>query len=140
MTLEERVLRNTTQRQLVLKVVNESKDHPTADKIYERARQVDPSISVGTVYRNLNLLSQLGEILHLTVPTGPDHYDFNLRDHYHFFCRRCHRVEDMKQADIAINVNAALMPGYRLEGHKLIFFGLCPACMGEKKKEETGTM
>ncbi|MDO5111392.1 MAG: transcriptional repressor [Clostridia bacterium] len=131
-------MRNTTQRQLVLKIVNESMDHPTADKIYERARQVDPSISVGTVYRNLNLLSQLGEILHLTVPSGPDHYDFNLQDHYHFFCRRCHRVEDMKQVEVAIKTNAgALMPGYRLEGHKLIFFGLCPACIEGKTKEDT---
>ena len=86
--------RNTPQRALVLEIVRANLNHHTADEIYELARERDPDISKGTVYRNLNLLSEMDEIRKLPMPIGPDHYDFNMANHYHFICRGCCQVTD----------------------------------------------
>jgi|LGVE01.1.fsa_nt_gb Fe2+ or Zn2+ uptake regulation protein len=125
----EKKMRNTSQRQLILKVVNESLDHPNAETIYERCKKIEPSISMGTVYRNLGVLASLGEILHLPMPKGPDHYDFNTSKHYHFFCRCCNAVTDVELSDIEKKIDESIkIPGYKVEGHQLIIMGVCPNC------------
>lgn len=129
MSIERKSLRNTKQRQLVLDTVRASTDHPVADTIYERARESDPSISKGTVYRNLNLLSELGEIRKLPMPFGADHYDFNLEKHYHFICRRCCKVADAGiPYEEKLNEADTGLPGYITEWHRLILIGLCNEC------------
>ncbi|MEG1190510.1 MAG: transcriptional repressor [Oscillospiraceae bacterium] len=135
MNTPNKTLRNTPQRQLVLETVRSNTNHPTADEIYDLARERDPLISKGTVYRNLNLLYSLNEIQKLSMPYGPDHYDFNLAKHYHFICRSCCKVVDaeLSYEDSFNNVEADL-PGYKTEWHRLVFVGLCPECI--KKIEE----
>lgn len=124
-----RPLRHTRQRELVLEVVRGSMDHPVADLIYERARESDPTISRGTVYRNLNLLSELGEIRKLSMPLGPDHYDFNIEKHYHCICRCCYKVVDADiPYDEKLNEAHAELPGFKTEWHRLILVGLCDEC------------
>lgn len=121
--------RKTHQRGLVLKIVRANLNHPTADEIYEIARENDPTISKGTVYRNLNLLADMNEIRKLPMPIGPDHYDFNMENHYHFICRSCYKVVD---ADIPyheeLNSAGTSMLNYITEWHRLILVGLCPEC------------
>lgn len=135
MNTDTRSLRNTHQRRLVLELVRQNPDHPTADDVYELARERDPNISKGTVYRNLNLLYELGEIKKLPMPFGPDHYDFNTDNHYHFICRCCYKVVD---ADVPymeeINKGSAGGEGFVTEWHRLILVGLCPEC--QKKINE----
>ena len=124
-----RPLRHSRQRELVLQTVRESYDHPVADVIYERARAKDASISKGTVYRNLNLLDQLGEIRRLFMPVGPDHYDFNLENHYHFICCNCYKVVDASiPYDEKLNEAKAELPGFKTEWHRLLLVGLCDQC------------
>lgn len=124
-----RPLRNSHQRQLVLSIVKSSYNHPIADEVYEIARYQDSSISKGTVYRNLNLLADLGEIRKLHMPFGPDHYDFNLVNHYHFICRCCNKVVDASiPYHDELNQAQAQLPGYLTEWHKLILVGLCAEC------------
>lgn len=128
--------RNTHQRALVLEIVRASKDHPTADEIYELAREKDASISKGTVYRNLNLLSDLNEIRKLYMPMGPDHYDFNMENHYHFICRCCFSVEDANLPyQDELNSAGSVKEGYVTENHRLLLVGLCPEC--QKKLTQT---
>ena len=128
----QRPMRHSRQRELVLQVVRESHDHPVADVIYERAREADASISKGTVYRNLNLLDRLGEIRKLYMPIGPDHYDFNLKNHYHFICRCCNRVVDASMPyDERLNEAKSELPGFKTEWHRLILVGLCDECNKE---------
>lgn len=127
-------LRSSRQRQLVLELVKSNMDHPTADEIYSLARQRDPNISKGTVYRNLNLLYDLGEIKKLPMPFGPDHYDFNLTDHCHFICRCCGRVTDASfHSNSAVDVSAAKDAGYVVESRQVMLTGICPRCSGENK-------
>lgn len=119
--------RNTPQRQLIRSLLQDNINHPTADEIYELARKENPSISRGTVYRNLNLLSDCGEIRRLMMPIGPDHFDFNASHHYHFLCRCCNRVLD---ACLPYDEDLNMMSpsGCKTEWHKLILVGLCSDC------------
>ena len=128
--------RNTHQRQLVLDIVRADHSHPTAVEIYDQAREQDPTISKGTVYRNLNLLADMGEIRRLQMPFGADHYDYELKGHYHFICRCCNKVVDanLEYMDNLNEANAGL-PGYNTEWHRLLLVGLCPEC-NQKIKEE----
>lgn len=121
--------RNTPQRSLVRELLNGNHTHPTADEVFDLARQQKPNISRGTVYRNLNLLAENGEILRLTMPMGPDHYDSKTRNHYHFICRSCCRVFDAGLPyDERLNRAPSGQPGCKVEWHRLILVGLCADC------------
>ena len=128
--------RNTRQRELIISLVEENYDHPTADEIYQLARKADPKISRGTVYRNLNLLVDKGVIRRLAVTSGPDHYDCRLKDHYHFVCRNGNKVFDtpIPYAD-SLNHTPVGMEGFKTEWHNLLLIGLCPACADREEKE-----
>jgi len=126
--------RNSKQRSLIMSLLNGNYDHPTADEIYELARAKDPKISRGTVYRNLGLLSELGEIRKLPMPGNPDHFDFKLEHHYHFLCRRCGKVFDTPLPyDEGLNSTPEAMPGFQTEWHRLLLVGLCPDCAKAEK-------
>lgn len=123
--------RNTNQRRIILEVMKDNYSHPTADEIYEQARKIDAHISRGTVYRNLGVLSESGEILKICVPNGSDHYDCNLHEHYHFCCAKCGKMYDVPGS---INVETKMVSevmakdGFVVNAHNLIFTGLCPDC------------
>lgn len=93
-------------------------DHPTAETVYSDIRQEYPNISLGTVYRNLSLLADLGEIQKISTENGPDRFDGNPKPHYHFFCTNCNSVLDLKMKNIdLINVIAAEEFAGLIEGH-----------------------
>lgn len=112
-------------------------DHPTAETIYDNIRLEFPKISLGTVYRNLALLTELGEIGKISTGTGPDRFDGNTAPHYHFFCRKCGGVSDLAMESIDhINTIAGAHFDGRIEGHVTHFYGICPAC---KADDESNT-
>ncbi len=120
--------RNTKQRALILETVKKSHGHPTAEQIFLEVRSRSPKISRGTVYRNLNLLSDMGEILHLDMP-DVDRFDWRRDDHYHLCCVACGKVCDAPvdyQAEMDRSVTE--QTGYRITGHRALFEGLCPRC------------
>lgn len=121
--------RSTPQYRLVADLMRDNMDHPTADEIYALAREQAPSISRGTVYRNLNRLADEGAIARLTMPSGPDHYDSVTARHTHFLCRSCNRVFDTQLPyDIALDTSIPGLPGFNVEWHRLILVGECPTC------------
>ncbi len=85
----------TKQKEIILQVVQNSIEHLTADEIYMAAKELMPSIAVGTVYRNLGLMVADGEISKVSVHNGPDRYDRTLDKHYHLTCRNCGNVRDI---------------------------------------------
>lgn len=123
--------RNSNQRKIIMEIMKDNYTHPTADEIYEQARLVDDHISRGTVYRNLGLLSETGEILKISVPNGSDHYDSRLHEHYHFCCQNCGKMFDVP-GNISVEtkkVSAQMAKdGFKVSAHNLIFTGLCPEC------------
>lgn len=121
--------RTTIQSKIVLATVTELGCHATAEEIYERIAQTYPNISRGTVYRNLNKLSESGSLLKIPVPDGADHYDFRCQKHGHLQCSRCKRVFDLKQFDDAELLNHVAAPdGFEITGHHILFYGICPSC------------
>ena len=123
--------RNTKQRKLVLQAVQSRCDHPTAEQIYEDVHAADPKISHGTVYRNLNCLSEEGAICHVRVP-GADRYDLRTDLHYHMFCIKCKKVIDAPypyKADL--DADTTQQSGFDIVRHRLVFEGICPECQKE---------
>lgn len=122
------VMRQTKQRQLVYDNVASRCDHPTVDMIYEAVRKKDKNISKGTVYRNLNILSDIGKINHVEVPGG-DRFDSTVFPHYHIHCVRCGKVEDVDMKyDYQSDKKIASKSGYEIKGHNIVYEGLCPKC------------
>lgn len=121
--------RNTIQRELVLEAVRSLKCHATADEVYACIVQTYPSIGKGTVYRNLNLLSESGEIKKVKVTDGADHFDHNLTDHYHINCISCGRVFDVDM-DTIPNVMDSIKNrhGIQFLDYDILFHGICPNC------------
>jgi Fur family peroxide stress response transcriptional regulator len=123
------MLRRSKQRAAILKVLRSTSSHPTADWVYDQVKKEIPNISFGTVYRNLKLLKDAGEILELDLAAGPSRYNHNVHDHYHFRCNRCGRVFDLDEpVDKDINKRVTANTGLDITGHVLEFRGLCKDC------------
>lgn len=122
-------LKFSRQREAIKNYLLTTKDHPTADTVYMNIRNIYPNISLGTVYRNLNLLAEQGEILKINCQDGSDRFDGNPQPHYHFLCTSCGRVLDLEMESID-HVNDIASAGFKgkIEGHMIYFFGLCPDC------------
>ncbi len=120
--------RDTRQRRLVLQAVQSRHDHPTAEQIYEDVHTADPKISHGTVYRNLNRLSEDGAICHVRVP-GADRYDLRTDLHYHMFCMKCKKVIDAPYSyKECLDKETTQQSGFDIIRHRLVFEGVCPEC------------
>lgn len=122
-------LKHSRQRDLIKDFLMTRKDHPTADIVYMNVRKQNPNISLGTVYRNLTLLADIGEIARLRVGDGVDHFDADTSLHYHFVCTQCGRVTDLKMESIENIMETAIadFDGH-IEGHVTYFYGTCGRC------------
>lgn len=123
------IKRNTIQCALVHETVSRLACHATADETYDALTLEYPSISRGTVYRNLQRLCESGEIRRCEIPGGADRYDHRRDAHYHVKCERCGRVFDVEMTYMA-NLETAVRNahGFLLTGHDLVFRGICPDC------------
>jgi Fur family ferric uptake transcriptional regulator len=119
----------TRQRRVILEELRREHTHPSADEIYERVRKRLPRISLGTVYRNLEILSELGEIQKLEFGGALKRFDGQAHAHYHIRCSCCDRVDNVSLPPLG-DIERALQGSsrYRVIGHRLEFIGLCPEC------------
>lgn len=123
------IKRNTIQYSLVFEAVNKLQSHATADEIYDTIVKEHLNISRGTVYRNLNRLSQMGQIRKIEIPGGADCFDHLCHEHYHVRCRECGRVFDVDMEYMAeLEKNIKDTHGFQFTGHDIIFKGTCPEC------------
>ncbi len=119
----------TQQRQIILEELRKVTTHPSADEVYEMVRKRLPRISLGTVYRNLDILSELGEIQKLELGGDLKRFDREPRKHYHIRCMHCGRVDDAPIAPLNQIENELYgATVYTIIGHRLEFEGLCPQC------------
>jgi len=126
--------RMTNQRQVILEEIQKINTHPTADEVYEIVRRRLPRISLGTVYRNLEILSACGLIQKIGPLSSQMRFDGITKKHYHLRCIYCGSVEDAP-IDPTENLENAIREksDYTIIDHKLEFIGICPKC----KKGET---
>ena len=125
-------LKYSRQRSSVLHYLRSVTSHPTAEHVYQAIREEFPKISLGTVYRNLNLLADQGEILRLNCGDGVDHFDAVVEPHDHFICRSCGQVLDLPLVSMeAADRQAEQLCAGRMEGHELYFYGTCNSCLSK---------
>lgn len=132
-------LKHSRQREAIKELLMSRKDHPTADMVYTDIRKDYPNISLATVYRNLSLLAELGEIQKLSTGDGVDHYDADISPHAHFTCTNCGRVLDIElDADSLTGLIQAAKPRFKgtVESASVNFYGLCPECGKETHKDK----
>lgn len=129
-------MRLTTQRQIILEELSKVKTHPTANEVYDMVRKRLPRIGLGTVYRNLELMSETGIILKLEVGGTQKRFDATIDPHYHIRCLSCGKVNDI---DIPVmdelNKTAADISQYQVLGHHIEFSGICSECSNQDKKQ-----
>lgn len=130
-------LKYSRQRESIKTLLMERTDHPTADVVYHELRKAYPNISLGTVYRNLSLLAEIGEIKKLSAGDGADHFDGHTAPHYHVICTRCHKIKDldMEYQTDAESVASRYFDG-RIEGHTTSFYGICRDCLDLESQNE----
>lgn len=127
--------RHTIQRWLVLKAVNKLQCHATADEIYEEIVAEHPNVSRATVYRNLKLLSETGDIRKIEIPGGADCFDHLCHDHCHVKCEKCGRVFDVDMEYITgLEKNIRNDRGFSFTGYDILFRGICPNCQESPKQ------
>ena len=132
---KEKNLRMTRQRKVILEELRKLHTHPSADEIYEVVRHRLPRISLGTVYRNLEVLSELGEIQKLELSGLLKRFDWDTKKHYHIRCVRCGRVDDAPIAPLNQLDNELYgATVFEIIGHNLEFTGLCPECSRKEYK------
>jgi len=119
----------TRQRRVILEELGKVTSHPTASALYEMVRKRLARISLGTVYRNLEILSERGVIQKLQLAGTQRRFDGNARNHYHVRCASCGRVDDVPiEAMSGLEEAARGASEYEITGHCVGFVGLCPEC------------
>ena len=128
-------IRNTKQREEVLNAVKILCNHPCAEDVYNCVLENNPNISKGTVYRNLNLLSELEEISKIQMPGNePDRFDVRIDEHNHAYCRVCKSLFDI-DLDDSLKVNKKIEEsGFKVEKSQLILTGICKKCLDKEKE------
>lgn len=131
--------RNTPQRKVVLEELCALKIHPSAAELYALVRRRLPRVSLGTVYRNLDVLLQDGMIRKLEFAGSETRFDGTVTEHDHVRCRECGRIEDV--FDLGPDgppAQPTTLAGFLIEGHRLEYFGLCPDCQSDKRGKTVG--
>ena len=121
--------RGTKQKETILKVLKNTRSHPTADQIYDEVRKEIPNISKGTIYRNLQVLQEDGAIFALNLNGTLSRYEVKQESHYHFRCEKCGRVFDLDEPiDKEIDARVSRHTGFKVSHHQTEFRGLCKEC------------
>ena len=123
----------TRQRKIIYDIVCEAENHPTAEQIYQEAKRRMPSIAMGTVYRNLGLMVDAGEIRRVVIANEPDRFDRTLEPHHHMICVQCGRVKDVALDDMHAYIEKHA--GVNVESYDLSIRYICPACRAKNVSE-----
>ena len=121
-------MNKSKQRDVVYSVLNSTFCHPTAEWVYDKAKEILPDISKGTVYRNLKELTDTGKIIQVQGVFQKDRYDADITPHAHLVCRECGEVVDFTPKDILSLIKLGQVDGACLEEYSLIYHGLCAVC------------
>ena len=127
--MAQTAMKHSGQREAIRAYLLSTKSHPTAEMVYESVREAYPKISLGTVYRNLTLLVELGEAKKVASVDGQDRFDADMSPHYHLICRQCNAVEDL-MLPVEEGLLREAKAGYagEIESCEVLFYGSCEQC------------
>jgi Fur family peroxide stress response transcriptional regulator len=128
--LKERDFRITPQRLAVLRILAESEGHPSVENIFRQVKPIFPTTSLATIYKTVNLLKKIGEVVELDFSEESNRYDGNKPyPHPHLICTKCKTIMDPDMATVEdLSKELAKKTGYEILNHRLDFFGVCPRC------------
>ncbi|MFH0782625.1 MAG: transcriptional repressor [Pseudomonadota bacterium] len=130
-------LRMTNQREIILRELIKSQRHLAADELYDIVKKVMPRISLATVYRNLEILSEAKIIGKLEISGRQKRFDFDPSEHDHIYCAVCHRVDNLELIYKGLTAEEfAVVAGYLVTGYRLEFVGVCPECQRKRDNKE----
>ena len=122
-------IRKSKQRERILELLRSTGTHPTATWIYDQLRGEFPSLSLGNVYRNLNILLEQGLIKKIDFGSTFDRFDANINRHYHFLCEECGSITDLVMPVIdELNKRVNEETNFKTRRHRIEFYGLCDKC------------
>ena len=123
--------RYSKQREEIYSVLVNTKCHPTAEWVYEQVRKTDPTISLGTVYRNLGQLCEQGKAIIVETADKKTHYDGCVKPHGHYVCEKCGRVFDLEsEVDIPSELEEN---GFIVTRASCVYYGICKDCQNQRK-------
>lgn len=131
--LKQAGFRITPQRIAICRLLAETEEHPTAQKIHTLLSPDHPSLSLATVYNTLETLVDLG-VVNTLGSAGDDavHYDADTTPHVNLACVSCHRVIDLPSRHVrALDEEVVRRSGYELQGARVLYYGLCPECQSK---------
>ena len=133
-------MKYSKQRSVVLEILKNTYEHPTAEEVYTEAQKKYPGIGIATVYRNLNQLADLGEIKRISLGNGNDRFDGHLEEHYHMVCKCCGRLQDLRPSKEKMdklnemaNELFGLKASNKAELSSTVMEGICDNCRKVKK-------
>jgi len=129
--------RNTQQRRVIVDELRKHPTHPTAAELYEATRRRLPRISLGTVYRNLDVLGRMGVVRKIEVGGGEARFDLNVTPHHHVRCVHCSNVADVRDSPVALSTDGIEeIAGHEIVGYRLEFTGICSECRRQTEGSE----
>jgi Fur family transcriptional regulator, peroxide stress response regulator len=121
--------KRSRQRERILSILQNTDTHPTASWVYDELKKEFNNLSMGTVYRNINILVDQNLVQKIEAGSSFDRFDANTDVHYHFICRECGCIDDLPLTKMNdLNEMVSRETGYQAESHRLDFYGICPAC------------
>lgn len=129
--------RITPQRLCILRALLDSNTHPSAEEIYAQVKQISPTTSLATVYKTLDTLREMGEVLEIQPGDGRQHYD-GVRPHFHphVICTHCGEIQDVEVEGLTgLPGLAQSASGYEIHAQRVEFYGLCAACQARENTE-----
>jgi len=131
---QPKFVRMTNQRRVIIEILRSTKEHPTAEWVFERARRQLPNVSLGTIYSNLRILVEQGVARELFTGEARCHYDANVEDHPHFICTQCQSVIDLDITIASTAIADIEIQGHKVTAENLQFFGVCAQCLLQEEK------
>lgn len=126
--------RQSKQRERILELLRQTDMHPSADWLYEQLKKEFPKLSLGTIYRNMNILIEQGMVQKIHFGSTFDRFEANPNPHYHLICEKCGKIEDFIMPIYEeINQKAGAQTEFHINHHRIEFYGICSDCRKKKK-------
>jgi Fur family peroxide stress response transcriptional regulator len=134
---KEQGLAFTFQRQVIYEAVVDSREHPTPELIYERVRERIPSISLGTIYKNVKTFVETGVLREVTLHHGTLRLESNMTAHHHVVCSACKAIFDIEESAVSpVQLPESELPaGFSIQQCRIEFVGLCKSCQAANRKK-----
>ncbi|MCX8030661.1 MAG: transcriptional repressor [Thermodesulfovibrionales bacterium] len=125
-------LKQTPQRMAIMKYLQGNKNHPTVEDIYNYVVEQFPNISLATVYKNIDILKNMGLVQEVTIDPDKKHYDPDTRHHHHLICVQCKKIIDV-DIDFDIRVPKDYLEDFEITTTHIDFYGICKSCKTKEK-------